>query len=159
MSAPAGPTLRDIHLPPSPSWWPPAPGWWLLALIVAIAALSLFIYLRKRRRRQRYQRAVFADLERGIEQASGNPAKVAAALSQLLRRVALQRKPSAAAYFGDEWLAYLDAEAGTDEFSRGVGRALVEAPFRMRAEFDSAALCALVRRWLRIVLAEGPSHA
>ncbi|MBP6325901.1 MAG: DUF4381 domain-containing protein, partial [Dokdonella sp.] len=23
-----GPQLRDIHLPPDPSWWPPAPGWW-----------------------------------------------------------------------------------------------------------------------------------
>ena len=28
--------LRDIHLPPEPSWWPPAPGWWLLALLLVI---------------------------------------------------------------------------------------------------------------------------
>ena len=33
-AAPAGPDLRDIHLPPAPSWWPPAPGWWLLAFVL-----------------------------------------------------------------------------------------------------------------------------
>ena len=37
MNAASGPDLRDIHLPPTPSWWPPAPGWWLLAIVVLIA--------------------------------------------------------------------------------------------------------------------------
>ena len=27
--------LRDVHVPPAPSWWPPAPGWWLLAGVSA----------------------------------------------------------------------------------------------------------------------------
>ena len=33
--------LRDIHLPPEPSWWPPAPGWWLLAAILVAAIVVL----------------------------------------------------------------------------------------------------------------------
>ena len=38
-----GPVLRDIHLPPDPSWWPPAPGWWMLAaLVVTIATINAF---------------------------------------------------------------------------------------------------------------------
>ena len=35
---PPGPQLRDIHLPPAPSWWPPAPGWWVLAALLAARA-------------------------------------------------------------------------------------------------------------------------
>ena len=47
MNAPSGPDLRDIHLPPAPSWWPPAPGWWLLALVLLIAiALGAWMLLR-----------------------------------------------------------------------------------------------------------------
>jgi hypothetical protein len=32
--------LRDIHLPPDPSWWPPAPGWWMLAALAAVMLLA-----------------------------------------------------------------------------------------------------------------------
>ena len=31
--------LRDVHLPPDPSWWPPAPGWWILAAVIAVIIL------------------------------------------------------------------------------------------------------------------------
>ena len=38
-AAAQGPVLRDIHLPPDPSWWPPAPGWWMLAGLLLLLAL------------------------------------------------------------------------------------------------------------------------
>ena len=53
MNAPSGPDLRDIHLPPAPSWWPPAPGWWLLAIVLLIAiAVGVWTLLRLWRERR-----------------------------------------------------------------------------------------------------------
>ena len=43
MTTPAGPVLRDIHLPPEPSWWPPAPGWWIL-FVLAMGVLGFMFY-------------------------------------------------------------------------------------------------------------------
>jgi len=59
-----GPQLRDIHLPPDPSWWPPAPGWWVLAVLV-LAMLLAGAWLWRRQRRMARQRAqVLVELDR-----------------------------------------------------------------------------------------------
>ncbi len=71
---------------------------------------------------------------------------MAAALSAFLRRQNLRAAPTSAALSGDAWLRHLDTRIGSEEFSAGPGRALVEAPFRATANFDTAALIALVRR-------------
>jgi len=80
-------------------------------------------------------------------------------LSLFLRRLALRSTPEAAAYTGERWVAYLDQQVGTDDFSRGIGRALLDAPFRPRQQYDAAALTALVRRYARSVLNKRPAHA
>ena len=72
--------------------------------------------------------------------------------------MALQDAPGSAAYDGERWLEYLDTRGATDEFSRGIGRILVEAPYRPTTEYDTVALIALVRRWTRGALAGG-AHA
>jgi len=154
-----GPALRDIHLPPSPDWWPPAPGWWLLAILCIACAVWLIVVTRKRRRKQRWRRDVLAEFDRCVEAAKGQPAALAAALSQFLRRMTLRRDAPAAALADERWLTYLDAQAQTDEFTRGVGRVLIEAPFRPSADYDAAALVALVRRWVRGALAEEAARA
>ncbi len=155
MNAAAGPELRDIHLPPEPGWWPPAPGWWIVAAIVLAALIYLGreVYLYKKRRRIRA--LVMAELDRCIEAARDDPAMLAASLSQFLRRLALRDEPAAAAYGGERWIAYLDRQAQTDEFSRGAGRALLEAPFRPHMQFDAAASISLVRRFTRNALDRG----
>lgn len=154
-----GPELRDIHLPPAPGWWPPAPGWWLLALValVAIACSSVFLYRRWRRRRARL--AILAELDRSIAGAGEDPARLAAVLSQFLRRLSKQLQPDAVALSGAAWLAHLDRSVSGDEFSAGVGRALVDAPFQQSPQYDAAALRALVRRWARNALAKDRAHA
>ena len=158
-SADAGPTLRDIHLPPAPGWWPPAPGWWLLA-IVALALLGWLLvvgyrsWLRRRRRR-----AILAELDRCIDTARSDPAALATALSQFLRRLSKQNDSANAALPGERWLEHLDQGADSDEFTRGIGRVLIEAPFRPVMQYDAAALIALVRRWTRRELAQGIVHA
>ena len=142
----SGPELRDIHVPAPPSWWPPAPGWWLLAALAVALCVFLFLYFRKRLRQRRRYRAVMAEFERTVETASADTPALAAALSAFLRRLAMRGVPSAAAFSGDAWLAHLDTTLGGDEFSKGVGRALVEAPYRTHAEVDKPALIALARR-------------
>ena len=159
MNPATGPDLRDIHLPPPPGWWPPAPGWWIVAALILAAAIyiSLKVYISAKRRRVR--RAILGELDRCIADSRGDAVALAASLSLFLRRLALRSTPEAAAYNGERWVAYLDRQVGTDDFSRGVGRALLDAPFRPRQHYDANALTALVRRYARTVLDNGTAHA
>ena len=158
MSAPAGPILRDIHLPPPPGWWPPAPGWWILAAIAIGIGIVALYKLHKLRKRRRHDRAVLHELDACIKANHHDPARLAAALSLFLRRLAL-RDAHAAAYAGERWLEYLDARGGGGEFRHGVGRILIDAPFRAHCDFDADGLVALVRRFTRNMLASGAVHA
>jgi hypothetical protein len=159
MNPAAGPELRDIHMPPPPGWWPPAPGWWIVAVLVlgAIIYISIKVYISVKRRRVR--QAIFGELDRCIADSRGDSVALAASLSLFLRRLALRSAPEAAAYSGERWIAYLDRQSGTDEFSRGIGRSLLDAPFRPRHSVDAAALATLVRRHTRNVLERGSAHA
>ncbi|MGH8123563.1 MAG: DUF4381 domain-containing protein [Rudaea sp.] len=149
MNPAAGPVLRDIHLPPPPSWWPPAPGWWLLAALSVGIAIFIFLYVYKKIRRQRRRRTLMAEFDRTVAAAHGDPPVLAAALSAFLRRLSLTDAPASAALSGNAWLEYLDKRIASDEFSAGVGRALIEAPYRAHTHYDAPALIALVRRTLR----------
>jgi hypothetical protein len=155
----AGPTLRDIHLPPAPVWWPPAPGWWVLAILAVALSAWLVVYLYRIWRRRRYRRAVMSELDRCIGTVRNDPAALAAALSNFLRRLCKHQDAAKAALAGEPWLAHLDRGTDSDEFTRGVGRVLIEAPFRRTAQYDSAALIALVRRWTRRMLAAEVARA
>jgi hypothetical protein len=149
----AGPQLRDIHLPPAPGWWPPAPGWWLLALIAIAIVVVLVLLLRRVQRRRRWRRSVLRELDAAAGAAANDAAALAAALSAFLRRLLRRADPVAPTLAGERWLQRLDACAGSDEFTRGIGRVLAEAPYRPAPNYDKAALIALVRRCTRRVLA------
>ncbi len=119
----------------------------------------MFVKLRKIHRSRDICRGMLAELDRLIEAARGDPAALAAALSHFLRRMVLRESPAAVAYEGDRWLDYLDTRSGSSEFSQGIGRVLIEAPFRPAMHYDSAALIALVRRWTRNALDAEGVHA
>ena len=173
MNAPSGPDLRDIHLPPAPSWWPPAPGWWLLAIVLLIAiAAGAWMLLREWRER-RWRRRVLAELDRiaALHATQPNGVRLATDVSQLLRRAALLIEPGAAALHGEEWLAFLDnrfddasARGGKEaHFRTDAGRALIDAPYRRvddpdRPSVDASALLGLARRWLQRALPRGKSR-
>ncbi|MGA9333420.1 MAG: DUF4381 domain-containing protein [Rudaea sp.] len=155
----AGPQLRDIHLPPDPGWWPPAPGWWLVAAICVLCLVLIILKLRKAQQSRRHRQAVLAELDRCIHAARDDQAALAAALSQFLRRIARAEEPAAVAWRGERWLDYLDKRSDGREFKTGVGRVLNEAPYRQTADYDTAALIALVRRWTNRTLDAGVAHA
>jgi len=154
-----GPILRDIHLPPPPTWWPPAPGWWLLATIALVCLILTLMWLRKLVKMRRRENAVLRELDRCIECSRHDPVALAAALSHFLRRLTLGDTAAAAAYHGERWLEYLDQRSSSSEFRQGVGRVLIEAPFRPTMSYDTVALIALVRRWTRRMLDAGATHA
>lgn len=152
-AAPAGPVLRDIHLPPDPSWWPPAPGWWLLAALLLILALAAAWFWRRQRRLQAQRRRVLAELDRLAKQHAhdGDGAELASALHQLLRRVARPHDALAVRQRGDAWrntLARVPVDAATLETLL----ALDQAMYRAQGSFDAAAAITAVRRWLRLAL-------
>lgn len=148
MNAQAGPVLRDIHLPPEPSWWPPAPGWW----VVAILLLLLCAWLLRRVLRQRRLRSARRCLQREFDAArvahpsSTDAAGQVAALSMLLRRATKEYAPQALALRNEDWLAFLDDEDTAQPFRRGAGRLMLDGPYRPRVASEEAdALAQAVR--------------
>lgn len=144
--------LKDIHLPPSPELWPPAPGWWLLVicLIVLLSLLSVWLYRQWRHRRM--QKEVLVTLESlGGNYSDAQTPQFLAALSILLRRVALMKYPrrQVAALTGRDWLSFLDLHGGEGQYSNGVGKVLAEGPYVRHSEVDKDALLALSRKWIK----------
>jgi hypothetical protein len=117
-----------------------------------------FFKLRKTYLRRRTRKAVLAELDQCIDRARGDPLLLVAALSQFLRRMALRDMPQAAAYTDERWLQYLDTRVAGEEFARGVGRVLLDAPYRALPSYDAPALIALVRRWTRQALQTEAAH-
>ena len=135
--------LRDIHLPGPVSWWPPAVGWWFVAGLVLLLAIA-GVWWWRRWLGGRSRRLALAELERLAQRPE---AEQLAALSLLLRQAALCSFPRAecAGLHGEAWLAFLDRPFKDRPFSQGVGRCLVDAPYRPNSVIDSDELLALCR--------------
>lgn len=153
-AAPSGPNLRDIHLPPEPSWWPPAPGWWLLA-VLSLALLLLGVWWWKRRRRVlRHRQEVLSELDRLVlrHRQDGDHAMLASGMHQLLRRVARRHVAQAAHQRGEAWRRTL-ARVPVDAPTLQRLMALDQLIYRPLAAFDDAdAVAAAARHWLRLAL-------
>ena len=155
-----GPDVRDIHLPADPSWWPPAPGWWLLlGIALALVAVAVVV-LRRHQRRRRWRARVMAELDAiaAHQQREPNAVRLAAEVSHLLRRASRLLDAGAPALHGDAWLRFLDKPLGGTDFSNGVGRVLLEGPYRRDLDTDVDALLHLARRWLERAVAERSEH-
>jgi hypothetical protein len=128
--------LRDIHLPGAIGWWPPAPGWWLLAALVfaGIAVYGVHFY------RGRHKRAALRALTRvrvALEQGA-EPVACLQYVSTILRRFAMTSVGAQNAglagddvpgLIGERWLEYLDSRWPRTEFTAGMGRQLLAAPY------------------------------
>ncbi|MBE0434593.1 MAG: DUF4381 domain-containing protein [Methylomicrobium sp.] len=144
--------LRDIHLPEPFGFWPPALGWWLAALGIVILLVSTVWLIRRLTRKSALKsaRRLLAELK---QDPSLGPAEKVSRLSVLLRRVAisLSAREQSAGLIGQAWLNHLDASLPDKPFSNGIGRQLIEIPYRneLPPETDVLALFELCERWLK----------
>ncbi len=150
--------LRDIHLPGPIGWWPPAPGWWLLAALVLAGLVVYGLYYYRARHKRSALRAltrVRTALEQGAE-----PVACLQHVSTILRRFAMTSvaAPSGGlapdevpGLIGQQWLEYLDGRWQRTEFTAGLGRQLLEAPYARPNSIERTAavqLASLCTEWL-----------
>lgn len=149
--APGDLALRDIHLPPIPSWWPPAPGWWMLfGLLCTLLAAAFLIYRRVRRERI-WRQGILAEIPRLAARHSSDDVAYATSLHQLLRRVACLYAVDAQRLQGDRWRDVL-AQVPTDATTLDTLMALEARMYRPHVDFDRGAAQDAAQRWLQSAL-------
>lgn len=163
--------LQDIHLPESASFWPLALGWWILLVMIILVTTLLVIKAIKRARQKRYQRKIldkFSSLEKKLKAKPSNA--TIAEINTLLRQLAITYYPrtEVASLTGSDWLCFLDESGSTHEFSRGAGRILIEAPYRLENQLEDQAdrhienlnineFLPLIQNWAKKII-RGNSH-
>lgn len=131
--------LRDVQLPPAPSWWPPAPGYLMVggAVLLVILALAL-LWWQRRRRRQRWLQAFDQELT-----TTADATAELAAIAGLLRRAARQAQPGSESLRDDAWWQRVDPKGALPGARRSL---LAEGAYRPRVD---ASEVAAVRSWAR----------
>lgn len=155
---PNSPQLRDIHLPPEPSWWPPAPGWWLLTLLAIATLMWAGRWLRRRLRRRRRDRLILAELTQIHHAwiAHRDDAQLLAELSTFLRRLGRVVDPASVTLTATAWLEFLDRHG--DGFRGASGEALLQAAYQKDPKVDTELLWTIVQKHTRRVLATELAH-
>ena len=144
--------LRDIHLPGEGiGFWPLAPGWWAVLIVLLLAALcALLFWLSTRRRRGIVRQSLNAVA--ALEKNSSLSAQDwLVEVSSLLRRVviSLYGRDRAAGLVGQDWMAFLDSQGKTTDFTQGAASVLADQPYMASVDYDRKAVAGSVNRWLR----------
>ena len=126
--------IRDLHLPAEIGWWPLAPGWWGVIAVLVVLLLLLLRFSMRRFAANNARRVALKQIElaRADYAEDQNIVKLAARLSELLRRTMLAYAPrkDVAGLTGSEWEAWLDTGLDQPLFTRGTGRELSRLPYR-----------------------------
>lgn len=146
--------LQDIHLPAEIGLWPPAWGWWVLVLLIALSIYALVFFIRRKKTRNAYRELALAELNNINRKFSTDQnSEYLQALSVILRRTALSGFGAQfnASLKGKEWLEWLDNQCTktNQQFSQGVGAALLIGPYQKSPEFDRNQLHNLSLLWIK----------
>ena len=158
------PQLHDIHLPDNPGIWPLAVGWWILLALLLLIALWVFLKRRKQLKLKKQRDVIFAKLDRLEKHLKEKPSNhVIAEINTLLRQLAVNYYPRAriASLTGAQWLQFLDQSGKTQDFTKGAGRILIDAPYQPDDSsgnlnnFNKDEFIPLIRRWVKKVVQTG----
>ncbi|WP_286069681.1 DUF4381 family protein [Stenotrophomonas sp. 57] len=131
--------LRDVQLPPAPSWWPPAPGYLMIGGVVLLVVLVLAVIgWQRRRRRQRWLQAFDQELATTTDATAE-----LAVIAGLLRRAARQAQPGSESLRDAAWWQRVDPKGTLPDARRSL---LAEGAYRPRVD---ASEVAAVRCWAR----------
>jgi hypothetical protein len=163
LEPPSNDTLRDVHLPPSPSWWPPAPGWWVVFVVVCIVLLAFFLIVTRRHHHRLQRKQILAELE-GLATRHSDDVAYATSLHQLLRRAARRYATDAHLLQGARWREVL-ARVPVDSATLDKLMTLDARMYQPRADFNRTDVQLAAHRWLETALrlekriARGTAHA
>ncbi|XOV81924.1 MAG: DUF4381 domain-containing protein [bacterium] len=133
--------LRDVHLPPDPSWWPPAYGWWLLAAVSVAAVIWLSRAMIRSYKKRAPSRAAGTQLAQLYSRYQAGEISATQYLhngNELLKRLLVRayRQQSYARLSGDAWLQVLDELSGSSEFSTGAASVLGNSRYSAQPQID-----------------------
>lgn len=150
--------LKDIHLPADVSWWPIAPIWWVIIILIIATPFAVKQFFKWRRQRFITRALKQYQLIKNSYQEHQDSQIYCKDLSVYLRRCAMTLKPRTltAAITGKEWLKLLDQMGQTREFSEGVGRVLISAPYRQDPVTEIDELEQLVTTWIKKAYRSNP---
>lgn len=135
--------LRDVELPEVSAM--PAPGWWLLMLLFFVLLVVLLFFYR-RWSSKLWQRQAQVELQNIRDQLGKEPgSSLLSRCSQLARKVvlAVDHREQVAALHGEPWLAKLDDICARPEFTDGIGRLLLDQPYKKQSALAEKDLNAL----------------
>jgi len=131
--------LRDVQVPPAPSWWPPAPGYLMIGgVVLLLLAVAAFFWWQRRRRRQRWLQLFDQELA-----STADAAAELAAIAGLLRRAARQAQPGSESLRDDAWWQRVDPKGTLPAACRSL---LAEGAYRPRVDVNDVAA---LRSWAR----------
>ena len=140
--------LKEIHHPEPISWFPPAPGWYIVGIIFLLGLIYgvylSYCYWRKWKKRR--------DILQQLEQLKNSPTELLLQRATiLLKRVAMDTysRQEVCSLSGQAWLTFLDQKMGTDEFSHGIGKQLLTAPYQKNPPPQAQEILDLVTRWVK----------
>lgn len=153
-SVPSIDQLKELALPPAPSYLPQTWGWALLAVLLLLVLLSYGAWRYRRWQRDRYRREALLQLAQLEAAMADQQQRLAAlrALPELLKRVALSMpaSPAVATLRGNDWQAFLTAHSRAPlaaDFAEQLAR-LAYAPDSSLQTVDAKALLQQCKSWV-----------